>query len=237
MKTISTILSLCAHSWRGIMVMAAAMTLSLSAMAQTGDTNTPNQGKDAPRERPMRHGGPEGGRSRAFKPQLEGTWQLCTLSQGENGQPQISFMPVLRVYSAEGTYQTIAIPSEGGCYIADQATIAKTSDTTYVATPIKMPSDTLEAQPTEVEYQLMGPIWLSLKYQKAGEEKKEVELWFRVRHRNAQEDVSASDDQRRGRNNVNRPRQGQRNRMRSQLQRNPFDRSSESSRSISEADD
>ena len=46
-------------------------------------------------DRPHREG------SRKFEPTLSGTWQLCTLQAGQEGQPPLTLLPVLRFVGAE----------------------------------------------------------------------------------------------------------------------------------------
>lgn len=250
MKTITSIFRAYLNSWRTMMVMAAVMMLSVSAIAQTDSTSAPQGGNGAPpRERPMRpggHGGPNGDRSRGFKPKLQGVWQLCSLQKSEDGQPQMNMLPVLRVYYGDEFYQTVAIPSEGGCFVMDQSTIEKTSDSTYTATTVKMHPDSIPNTPVNVTYHMFGPLWLSLKFQKAGETQENVEFWIRVLQNDARADKQqeqvdgAAFHPGQGRPQ-GRPGQGgkggKRNNVRGQLQKNPFDQSSQSSSSISEADD
>lgn len=251
MKTIITTLTSYLRAWRTLVVMAAVMMMSVGAMAQTDDSNSsqagngvPQAGKDAPRERPARPGGPDGRHSRAFKPRLEGVWQLCSLQKSDDGQPQMNMLPVLRVYYGEDFYQTVAIPSEGGCFVMDQSRIEKTSDSTYTATRIKMHPDSIPNNPVNVTYHTFGPLWLTLKFQKEGETEDAVEFWIRV----LQNDARAGKQQGQMDGATFRPGQGggqgqpsqgkgKRNNVRGQLQKNPFDQSSQSSTSISEADD
>lgn len=248
MKTISTILTSSRLKWRNLLVMAAVMMMSLGAMAQANDNNPPQGGKDAPRERPAdrggRAGGPNGRHSRGFRPRLEGVWQLCSLQKSDDDQPQMSMLPVLRVYFGDDFYQTVAIPSEGGCFVMDQARMEKTSDSTYTATRVKMRPDSIPNSPVNVTYQMFGPLWMSLKFKSEGEQEEKVEFWIRV----LQNDARANKEQGHVgnpslRQGQGRPqgRQGQgggrRNNVRRQLQNNPFGQSSQSSTSISEADD
>lgn len=256
MKTIITTLTSYLRSWRTLAVMAAVMMMSVGAMAQTDNSNSPQAGngvpqagKDAPRERPARPGGPDGGpdgrHSRAFKPKLEGVWQLCSLQKSDDGQPQMNMLPVLRVYYGEDFYQTVAIPSEGGCFVMDQSRIEKTSDSTYTATRIKMHPDSIPNNPINVTYHTFGPLWLTLKFQKEGETEDAVEFWIRVLQNDARADKQQGQmdgatfrpGQGRGQGQPGQGGKGKRNNVRGQLQNNPFDQSSQSSSSISEADD
>ena len=70
--------------------------------------------------------------SRKFEHALTGTWQLCTLTPGQDQQPQLSLLPILKVIGADYSFQHIGIPSEGACFIQKQGLLEKTSDSTFV---------------------------------------------------------------------------------------------------------
>lgn len=130
--------------------------------------------QDAPRR-----GG--GNRSGGFVPTLSGTWQLCRLTPGQDGQPQLSLLPMLKVFDTDGKFQHIGIPSEGACFIEKHGSIEKTSDSTYVETLAVMRRDTTKAEPLTVQFRFRGPMWLVIEYKEAGQDEKTEELWMRVR--------------------------------------------------------
>ena len=121
------------------------------------------------------------GNSRAFKPTLDGTWQLCSLSAGENGQPQLSLMPILKVIDSNGKFQHIGIPTEGGCFIEKQGLIEKTSDSTFIENISKMKPDSLADKPLVAKFRFKGPMWLMIEYQADNGTEMSSELWIRLR--------------------------------------------------------
>ena len=118
--------------------------------------------------------------SRQFKPTLKGTWQLCTFSPGQDGQPQLSLMPVLKIIGSDHEFQEIAIPSSGGCFIQKQGNIETTSDSTFVEHLMEMMPDSTQAEPIAYHYKLEGPMWPMIDYKEAGKQEATNELWIRV---------------------------------------------------------
>jgi len=204
-----------------IIVVLVLTTICAAAQdQQRGPGNRPN-------------GGPGG-----FAPKLDGVWQMCNLAADANGQPQLSFLPVLRVFNDEASYQNIAIPDQGGCYVTTQNKIEKTSDSTYTESPMRMrPDAEQEVKKTEVKYRFRGAMWLTLTYTEEGKTEPTTELWMRVRPqgRGGQGGPQAGDR----RPGEGRP-QGMRGqgggRSRQNLQANPFEQNGGGG-SISEADD
>ena len=125
-------------------------------------------------ERPHRKG------SRRFEPGLNGTWQMCSFSPGQDGQPQLSLLPVLKIVSSDNEFQNIAIPSEGACFVQRQGTIEKTSDSTYVEHLLMMMPDSTAAEPQIYRYRTEGPMWLIIEYNEPGKTEASSELWMRV---------------------------------------------------------
>ncbi|MGN1236110.1 MAG: DUF4488 domain-containing protein [Bacteroidaceae bacterium] len=119
--------------------------------------------------------------SRAFKPTLDGTWQLCSLAAGENGQPQLSLLPILKVIDSNGKFQHIGIPAEGGCFIEKQGLIEKTSDSTFVENITKMKPDSVADKPLVAKFRFKGPMWLMIEYQEDNGTEVGNELWIRIR--------------------------------------------------------
>lgn len=144
---------------RQIIIALLAMVVSVAAMAQ-GE---------------QRQGRPGG-----FKPSIEGVWQQISFNAGQDGQPQLSFFPLLKIYSAEGSYQYIGIPNEGACFVSKSGSYEKTSDSTIVETQMRMPNDSTEAQPLTMHYRFRGPVWLVIDYMEPGKTEPTTELWMKV---------------------------------------------------------
>lgn len=125
-------------------------------------------------------------RGAGFTPTLSGTWQLCTLTPGQDGQPQLSLLPMLKVFGNDGQFQNIGIPNEGSCFIEKMGNIEKTSDSTYVEKLIKMRRDSVENAPVTVKYRFRGPMWLIINYTAPGQDKPTEELWMRVRQKGSE---------------------------------------------------
>jgi hypothetical protein len=149
-----------------IFVLAALCCIaSIAASAQEGPQGGPQR---------------DGRGSRRFQPTLNGTWQLCTLTPGEDNQPQLSLLPILKVIDQELGFQNIGIPSEGACFIQKQGRIEKLSDTTYVEHRLAMRFDSTMNDSTVYRFRLEGPMWLMIDYMEAGKETPTSQLWLRV---------------------------------------------------------
>ncbi len=122
----------------------------------------------------------QGMRPPRMEPTLNGTWQLCTLTPGDNGQPQLSLLPVLKVIDNELKFQNIGIPSEGACFIQKQGKIEKTSDSTFVEHRLAMRRDSATNDNMVYHFRLEGPMWLMIDYTEAGKQEPTNELWLRV---------------------------------------------------------
>ncbi len=208
---------------RNLIVALLATVLSVVAMAQNENRGFGNRG---------------GG----FQPKLEGVWQMCSLSATQDGQPQLSFLPMLKVFNEDG-YQNIALPDEGGCFISKQCKIEKTSDSTFTETPMMMRRDSVQTAPVVVSFRFRGPMWLTITYTEAGKAEPTTELWMRVRPQGGRGGQMGQGGQRTpgmGRPDGQRRQQGgQRggfNRQRMNGDFNPFEQS-QGGGSISEADD
>lgn len=121
------------------------------------------------------------GSSRKFEHTLTGTWQLCTLTPGQDQQPQLSLLPVLKVIGADYSFQHIGIPSEGACFIQKQGQLEKTSDSTFVEQLFTMKPDSLAKANTTYRFRMEGPIWLMIDYMEPGRHEPVSELWMRLR--------------------------------------------------------
>ena len=213
-----------------------ALALPLAMMAQA-----PEDGQRGP-------GGGPGGRPGGFQPKLEGVWQLCNLTADEQGQPQLSFLPMLKVFSNGEQYQNVGIPTEGGCFITSQGGMEITSDSTYNEMSFRMHrNDSTEAGPTVVKYRFRGPMWLTLTYTEAGKAEPTTELWMRVRQQRGegQRGMGVGPQMQRGegqqgqqgmRGQRGQGQRGMRGGQRGNIQQNPFEDSG-STGSISDADD
>lgn len=206
-----------------IMIMLVALATTMCAMAQGEQRGRFGQGNNP------------GG----FKPSLEGVWQMISLSATSEGMPQLSFLPVLKVFNADGTYQNIGIPDEGGCFISKQCKIEKTSDSTFTETPMMMRRDSVQAEPVVVNYRFRGPMWVTMTFKEPGKTEPTTEIWMRVRSGNRGGQMGQGGGERR--QGMGQRPQGQRrgggfNMPRQNMQVNPFEQNGGGG-SISEADD
>lgn len=128
--------------------------------------------------RPQRDG------ARGFKPVLNGTWQLCELAPGQDGQLQLKLLPILKIIDSNGTFQQVGIPMEGGCFIEKQGSLEITSDSTFNEKPMSMNPAAQPAEATAVHYRFRGPLWLVINYTDPAKQEKVEELWIRVRPNN-----------------------------------------------------
>lgn len=165
------------------------------------------------------------GRPGGFKPSIEGVWQQCSFGAGQDGQPQLSFFPLLKVYTAEGNYQYIGIPGEGACFVPKAGRYEKTSDSTIVETQMRMPNDSVETQPLTVHYRFRGPTWLIIDYIEPGKTETTTEVWMKVQpqHRRGNQMGGRPDGQRpRMGGQRGQGRGGMRGGFNRQMQQNPF---------------
>lgn len=188
--------------------------------------------------RPEGPGGPQGPGGQKFMPTLNGVWQLCTFSQGEDGRPQMSLLPVLKIINEETSFQHIGIHSGGSCFIEKQGTIQKTSDSTYVETEAKAPFDSIAPTPLQVHFNLHGPMWLSVDYQAPGAQEVTHEFWLRVRPMNHDRKEGGHKPGMQGQR-PNRPQgaRGQRGQQRNQNATNPFEQTNTESNGAFENSD
>ena len=118
---------------------------------------------------------------RRFEPTLSGTWQKCMLQAGQDGQPQLTLLPVLKFVGADNDFQQIDIHSDGRCFVQKQGNIEKLSDSTFIEKLFRFKPDSVNTEPVVMHYRFKGPMWLVVDYNEAGEQATTSELWIRVR--------------------------------------------------------
>ena len=114
----------------------------------------------------------------AFQAQLEGIWQLCTVKEVD-GQAEMHIMPVLKIFFADGTYNTLLIRvTEGGTAISEKGTYNKTSDSVFAEKVLFSADSTRMNVEDNVTFKLKGHKWLVTEYQ--SKEGKTNEIWMRI---------------------------------------------------------
>ncbi len=139
-------------------------------------------GQDA-QDGPRRGEGPGGMRQGGITPTLNGAWQQCQLAAGEDGQPQLSILPVLKIFNDGNTFMSIGIPEGGMCFLEKQGTLEMTSDSTFVEHVLLTRRDSVQAEPVTKTYKFSGPMFMIVTYTEAGAEQVTDELWMRVQQR------------------------------------------------------